>query len=113
MPHCFQLCNKFKQLLDFLKVKYEQQKRIGKYFADFYLPDENLVIEIDGSYWHQNRIEDKIKDIFLLSNGFKVIRLNENDVELLRRQMFRLFEENCLDKSRLLQFVTLKREVRE
>lgn len=39
--------------LDKLGVKYTYQfeaKGIGRFF-DFYLQDENLIIEIDGDYW--------------------------------------------------------------
>jgi very-short-patch-repair endonuclease len=39
--------------LDKLGVKYTYQfeaKDIGRFF-DFYLQDENLIIEVDGDYW--------------------------------------------------------------
>lgn len=31
---------------------YETQKRIGNILVDFYLPQQNLVIEVDGCWWH-------------------------------------------------------------
>ena len=42
--------------LDKLKVKYVRQfeaKDIGRFY-DFYLPDSNLIIEVDGDYFHSN-----------------------------------------------------------
>lgn len=33
-------------------LKYEKQKRIGDMIVDFYLPQRNLVIEVDGCWWH-------------------------------------------------------------
>lgn len=41
-----------KKLLDTLGIQYEQQKPIGIYTADFFLPEYNLVLEIYGCYWH-------------------------------------------------------------
>ena len=41
------------EFLDRLGIKYTYQfeaKDIGRFF-DFYLPEHNLIIEIDGSYW--------------------------------------------------------------
>lgn len=41
-----------KEFLDKLGVKYTYQfeTNIGRWF-DFYLPEHNLLIEVDGSYW--------------------------------------------------------------
>ena len=42
-----------KDFLDVLGVKYIYQfkaESIGRYF-DFYLPKENLILEVDGDYW--------------------------------------------------------------
>lgn len=43
--------------LDSLKIKYETQKRIGRKYADFLI--KNVVVELDGLYWHSDRILDK------------------------------------------------------
>ena len=44
-----------KQLLEELGIKYvHQYSEIGKYWCDFYLPGFNLIIEVDGDYWHAN-----------------------------------------------------------
>jgi len=44
----------FKNILEELNLKFEQQKSIGKYKCDFYIPDYKLIVEIDGDYWHAN-----------------------------------------------------------
>ena len=48
-----------KDFLDKLKVNYVWQfeaKEIKRFF-DYYLPDHNLIIEVNGTYWHaDNRI---------------------------------------------------------
>ena len=40
------------EILDRHNIKYEQQYAILNYYVDFFLPDKNLVIEIQGDYWH-------------------------------------------------------------
>ena len=38
--------------LDLLKVKFKREQYHGNYPVDFYLPDYNFSIQVDGSYWH-------------------------------------------------------------
>lgn len=58
-------------------LTYEREKRIGKWFADFYFDAIKLVVEIDGRQ-HQDddrKIKDAEKDAYLTENGFTVIRI--------------------------------------
>lgn len=51
--------------------------KLHKRFVDFYLPQFNLFVEVDGKYWHQNRIdEDKQKDVQALNDGILTIRID-------------------------------------
>ena len=100
-----------KDFLDKLGIKYIYQfkaEEIGRYF-DFYLPENNVIIEVDGDYWHgkglvheeKNRMQkhaewvDKQKDIWAIEHGIPVIRIWENDinnnpqkvVEILRKKL--------------------------
>lgn len=73
-------------LLDSLEVEYEQEKRIGRYIADFYVPSKNLVIECDGEYWHGERRpgakeRDARKDTYLISQGYCILRLPEIEIK--------------------------------
>lgn len=66
--------------LNSLNIKYEPQKIIGFYLVDFYIDDLNLIIEVDGSFWHdkpERKQRDKRRDAWLRSKGYKVIRLTE------------------------------------
>ncbi len=45
---------------------YEQQKPVGKWFVDFYLPELDWLIECNGEYWHS--LPDRIKRDELLQN---------------------------------------------
>ena len=87
-----------RDFLDKLKVRYVYQfeaKDIGRFY-DFYLPDVNLIIEIDGSYFHSdprlvkeenmnpmqkhNKRVDEYKDRWALMHGIPLIRFWEKDI---------------------------------
>lgn len=84
--------------LDKLGVKYVYQfeaKDIGRFF-DFYLEGHNLIIEIDGDFWHGNpekysdeelrghqkraRRVDEYKNKWALLHGIPVLRIWESDI---------------------------------
>lgn len=74
-----------------------QNKQIGRFFVDFYLPKNNLVIECDGDYWHgnpeffkesdlnhiqlKNIDRDKRKNEMLFNKNIKIIRFWEHDIK--------------------------------
>ena len=74
------------------------------YQSDIFIPSINLVIEIDGDYWHgntdnprfkilnQKQINTKEKDVIrtkeLIEKGFKVLRLWESEVEKMNIETF-------------------------
>lgn len=85
-----------KEFLDVIGVKYLYQfeaKDIGRYY-DFYLPEENLLIEVDGDYFHsygikyedknpmqkRNQRVDNLKDKWALYHGIPIIRIWEHDI---------------------------------
>lgn len=53
------------------------------YLADFYIPISNLIIEVDGKYWHNypnRRPIDKIRDKELEEAGYNLIRFWEDEI---------------------------------
>ena len=84
-----------KDFLDKLGIKYEEQFEAKdiKRFYDFKL-DGRILIEVDGSYWHsygkvyeemnptqkRNARVDEIKNKWARSNGYKLIRIWEHDI---------------------------------
>ncbi len=65
-----------------LGVQFYRQRPIGNYVVDFYAPEAKLVIEVDGSQhldanYAQN---DARRDIFLASQGLKVLRFTNLQV---------------------------------
>lgn len=74
---------KIKWVLDFMGVAYQQQKKIGPYFADFYLPGRNAVVECDGYPWHSTesaKAHDSKRDTFMRSLGYSVIRITGQSI---------------------------------
>jgi very-short-patch-repair endonuclease len=64
-----------------LGVSFTKQKPIGKYIADFYCAEKNLVIEVDG-YSHDDKYEyDKERDEYMESLGIFVLRISDSDVK--------------------------------
>lgn len=72
----------FKQILDKYSIKYEFQYPIGPYIIDFFILDKNTCIEIDStSKWGtKRRNAAKVKDEYLFKLGYKMIRLNKNNI---------------------------------
>lgn len=87
-----------RDFLDKLRVKFIWQfeaKDIGRFY-DFYLPDHNLIIEIDGSWYHSdprlvkesemnpmqkhNKRVDELKNKWALMHGIPIMRIWEKDI---------------------------------
>ena len=71
---------------DFLStyhVRFQRQKTIGNFIADFYCHQAKLVIEIDGSqHYTDNGLEyDEERTAALNDFGLRVIRFNNNDID--------------------------------
>jgi very-short-patch-repair endonuclease len=63
-------------------LQFYRQKIIGKYIVDFYCPEANLVIELDGGqhYSEPGQEKDRIRDDVLRKMGIEVIRFSDRDV---------------------------------
>jgi very-short-patch-repair endonuclease len=106
-----------KNFLDKLGVKYVYQfeaKDIGRFY-DFYLPSHNLIIEVDGGYYHSdprvvdenklnpmqkhNRRVDEYKNNWALAHGIPIMRIWEKDIreapeKVLKELKARLYIED-------------------
>ena len=63
-------------------VRFQRQKAIGNYIADFYCHQARLVIEIDGSQHFENSglLKDKIRTQQIEARNLTVIRIPNNEV---------------------------------
>ena len=64
-----------------LGVKFRRQHPIEKFILDFYAPEINLAVELDGSTHKEMKQYDKTRTEYLKSNGIKVIRFWNSEVE--------------------------------
>lgn len=87
---------RFKAILDKFNIEYKHPYiiNLGNRYAsvDFYLPEKNLLIEIDGEYWHPDKLEnlnfhilpnvisDKQKE-----NVSNMIHLRENNIKTFEK----------------------------
>ncbi|MEI7527073.1 MAG: zinc-ribbon domain-containing protein, partial [Mariniphaga sp.] len=61
--------------------KVEWRKKIHGVEADICITDLNIVIEVDGEYWHKDKLEaDKKKNSFFELNGYKTIRVRSDQL---------------------------------
>jgi len=65
-----------------LGVKFRRQHGIGNYVVDFYCPEFQLVIELDGdSHYLQGAQEyDYIRDEFMKLQGLRILRFTNIEV---------------------------------
>lgn len=63
--------------------KFRRQYPIGRYIVDFCCPGMKLVIELDGGQHNEikNNSQDTERDNFLLREGFRVLRIWNNDLD--------------------------------
>ncbi|MBN2031006.1 endonuclease domain-containing protein [bacterium] len=63
-------------------VKFLRQRPMDNYIVDFYAPEANLVIEVDGGqHYEDDGLEyDEIRDAYLKGLNLKVLRVSNLDV---------------------------------
>lgn len=85
------------ELLDKLKIKNDKEYNIKYYLVDNYLPEHNLMIEVQGDYWHVSPLtfkkelsekdkrhisRDKSKHTYIKNKyGIEVLYLWESDIK--------------------------------
>ena len=91
----------YQKLKDF-GIIYESQYVVGnRFIVDAFLPDHNIIIEVDGSYWHsldRVRNKDKAENAYLKKCGYRVIRIPEKEVSNFSTAS--LFSEITAEKGR-------------
>ncbi len=63
------------------------------YIADFYIPEQKLIIECDGEHYHKlGNSRDRKRDAVLKKLGYKIIRFRGREIKLNIN--------NCIEKIR-------------
>jgi len=60
--------------------KFRRQQPIGKYIVDFVNFKRKIVIEVDGGQHTIYKEKDKVRDNWLKKEGYRVVRLWDNEV---------------------------------
>ena len=71
---------------DFLRTyrpRFQRQKSIGNYIADFYCHQAKLIVELDGSQHYEAKglLQDQIRTLDLQQFGLTVVRIPNNAVQ--------------------------------
>jgi len=61
-------------------AKFRRQFTIDRFIVDFYCAEAKLVIEVDGEIHRQQEAEDQVRQTFLESQGFRVLRFENEEV---------------------------------
>lgn len=112
--------------LDKLKVNYIRQYEAKdiKRFYDFYLPDTNLIIEVDGGYYHsdprivdtanlspmqkRNKRVDELKNNWALMHGIPIMRIWEEDIRKSPNRVLKELKERLYLEANHLNLVENK-----
>lgn len=83
-----------KAFLDESKIDYIHPKSIDRYSVDFFIPHKNLIIEVDGCFYHsciihkpygekgkQKRENDRVREEKIKLRGYRVLRIWEHDIK--------------------------------
>jgi len=60
--------------------KFRRQKPIGASIPDFVCHEGGLIVELDGGQHAGQRVYDERRDVWLASQGFRVLRFPDNYV---------------------------------
>jgi len=111
--HTSKLEKTFSNILELLDIEYKQffYAKDIKAFYDFYIPKHNIIIEVDGDFWHcnpnskhsvpkyktqqQNLIKDSIKTQWAVDKGYKLFRFWEDDINNNIQYIKQILLENC------------------
>jgi very-short-patch-repair endonuclease len=83
------------QYLSRYPVRFQRQKTIGGFIADFYCAKAHLVIEADGGqhYDEQGKAYDMDRTTILRQKGLEVIRFSNESIDTLFHEVCRRIDE--------------------
>jgi very-short-patch-repair endonuclease len=76
------------------QTKWRRQRPMGDYIVDFVCLEHCLVVECDGSQ-HADSERDAVRDAWLASQGFRVLRFWNRDVLNSRKNVFDTILAKC------------------
>jgi very-short-patch-repair endonuclease len=115
-----------KEFLDKMGYQYEYQfkaESIGRYY-DFYIKESNVLIEVDGDYYHSynlmeeemspmqkhNKWVDKQKDKWAAERGILLIRIWEHDINKNPEKVKQILRERVGEATKKQQIKNEKKK---
>ena len=90
---------KFEAWLQTKNIDYKSPYPLKGKLYDFYIPSKNILVEIDGIYWHAKGLLDKdlneTQKLNKLNDSRKTCIAKENGYTLVRVWEDEITEENC------------------
>tara|TARA_Y100000310_G_scaffold311737_1_gene358309 strand:+ start:522 stop:1274 length:753 start_codon:yes stop_codon:yes gene_type:complete len=77
---------------NFIEYEWQYQLKDGGHNYDFKI-GENILIEVDGLYWHEQleqKKKDRIFEMEAFENGFKVIRFTDKEIKKTKSECFNI-----------------------
>jgi len=91
---------KIYKMLEVEKINYIKKYELGGKVYDAFLPDYNILLEVDGDFWHKNSIEecvydfqkesyynDILKNSIADDNHIKIVRIKEKQIPLTIKEI--------------------------
>lgn len=76
---------KVRKLLTRMGLEYLAEYQVGPYVIDAFIPEYQIAVEADGSYWHGLDgvpEKDEARDAYLFALGIITVRFTEEDLNL-------------------------------
>lgn len=112
--------------LERIGLKYLTQKTIGTKTVDFYIPEEKIILEIDGELYHTNYKKSCQRDkeiMSILGNEWEIIHIDANEIPrytwdlrnafryiLEQRKKDKNEKDSCFDSIYLMEFKILNQK---
>lgn len=58
----------------------QTQAQVGPYIADFILPNERVIIEVDGAVHETRQAYDLARDKYMAAKGYRVVRISNSEI---------------------------------
>lgn len=93
-------------------IKFQTEKKVVYRYCDIYLPEENIILELDGKFHfyinqkEEELVSSKCRNLFILMKNFRMLEINIFEWEKLREK--KEMEKFLLDK---LNFLIKNKEI--
>jgi very-short-patch-repair endonuclease len=78
-----------------LKYRFRRQFGIGPFIVDFYCPFLRLIIEVDGPIHTEQKEYDAMREEFLKSHGYIIVRVTNDEVLFKREKVIEKISDVC------------------